>query len=494
MVSGAGRAAAVAWLALLVAGCSEPAGDAIVFALARAPTTLDPRLASDAASERVNALLYDRLVALDRHGRPVPAMANWQRLGDRLYRLALRPDRTAFADGRLPHAADVAATYRSLLDPRLGSPHAGALAHVARVEPVDDDHVDFHLARPDPRFPARLTIGIAPAAAIDAGNLARHPHGSGGFRFVGWRSDGGLTLERRADSQRITLLPVPDPTMRALKLLRGEAQLLQNDLPSELYDYLAARPQNHLRERPGTTFAYIGFNLEDPVLADRDVRAAIAHAIDREAIIRYLFDGRAETAESVLRPTHWAGNDELTPFGHDPDRARRLLQLAGHGPDRPLQLVYKTSTDPFRLRIAHVFQQQLAAVGIELRISSHEWGTFFGDIRAGNFQMYGLAWVGVNSPDILRYAFHSASLPPAGANRGRYRSPELDRLVELAETRGLDTAAPLYRAAQRLVHDDLVYVPLWYEANVAASRGIAGYVPGHDGNYLALETVRHATR
>jgi peptide/nickel transport system substrate-binding protein len=269
--------------------------------------------------------------------------------------------------------------------------------------------------------------------------------------------------------------------------------LLQNDLPAELYRYLGADPGLRLIERPGTTFAYIGFNLSDPVLANRDVRAAIAHGIDREAIIRHLFGGAAQAAESVLRPAHWAGAKDLQPYAYDPELARGHLKRAGYDAEHPLTLSYKTSTDPFRLRIAHVFQSQLAEVGIRLEISSYDWGTFFGDIKAGRFQMYSLAWVGVNTPDILRYAFHSDSIPPAGANRGQYRSETVDELIQAAELADPDAAATLFARVQRVVHRDLVYVPLWRESNVVASRGLAGYLPSHDGSYLALKEVRIAS-
>ena len=479
-------------LGLSLAACERPDANAIVFALATAPGVLDPRIASDAASERTNALLYDRLVVLDERGIPRPGMASWEQIDARHYRLRLSPRRATFWDGTLPGAADVVATYRSVLDPQLGSPHAGALAHIEDIVAINDLEVDFLLARPDPLFPSRLTVGIVPARAMERRNLAREPLGSGEFAFVDWRDDGGLLLRRRSDGQAVAMIPVADPTMRALKLLRGEAQLLQNDLPAELYGYLAADSELQLTERPGTTFAYIGFNLSDPVLSRRDVRAAIAHAIDRAAIIEHLFGGRAEAADAVLRPQHWAGASDLQPFSYDPQRARELLRRAGFGKDTRLVLSYKTSTDPFRLRIAHVFQSQLAAVGIRLEIASYDWGTFFGDIKAGRFQLYGLSWVGVNSPDILRYAFHSESTPPGGANRGRYRSAEVDDLIRRAETAGPDAAPHLYAEVQRRVHDDLVYVPLWYESNVVASRGLEAYAPGHDGNYHALSRVRLA--
>ncbi|MCB1775433.1 MAG: ABC transporter substrate-binding protein [Gammaproteobacteria bacterium] len=492
-------AARLGWLLVCgacLAACSRPPADIVVFAVATASTVLDPRLAGDAASERVNALLYDRLVVLDVQGRPHAAMASWEQLAPTRYRVILDPSRAAFWDGRRqPRAEDVAATYRTLLDRSLGSPHAGALAVIEDIEVIDDITLDFTLSRADPGFPARLTIGIAPTEHLSGGGLARAPLGSGPFRFDSWRDDGGLVLQRRRDGQRFALVPVPDPTMRVLKLLRGEAQLLQNDLPTELYDFLEKEPDIDIVQRPGTTFAYVGFNLADPVTGQDAVRRAIAHAIDRGAIIRHLFGTRARSAESVLPPMHWAGAD-LESLPYDPDRARALLRSAGFGPDNPLTISYKTSTDPFRLRIAHVFQDQLADVGIRLQIASYDWGTFFGDIKAGRFQMYSLAWVGINSPDILRYAFHSTSLPPAGANRGRLVDPELDRLIEQGGLADADEAASLYRAAQARIHDSLVYVPLWYEHNVSASRGLVGYHPGHDGNYLALTQTerRHAER
>ena len=486
------------WLLLCTAwlvACSRPPTDIITFAVATAPTVLDPRLASDAASERVNALLYDRLVQLDERGRARPAMASWAAVSPTRYRLTLDPGRRTFWNGRLPQADDVAATYRSLLDRSLGSPHAGALAVIGRIEVIDATTMDFELTRPDPGFPARLTIGIAPAERLAGGGLTRQPLGSGVFRFATWRDDGGLVLERRRDGQQFALVPVPDPTMRVLKLLRGEAQLLQNDLPAELYRFLEQEPDIDVAQRPGTTFAYIGFNLADPVTGRDEVRQAIAHAIDRDAVIRHLFGGRARSAESVLPPTHWAGAN-LGARQYDPERARELLLGAGYGPDRPLTISYKTSTDPFRLRLAHVFQSQLADVGIHLQIASYDWGTFFGDIKAGRFQMYSLAWVGINSPDILRYAFHSDSLPPAGANRGRLVDAQLDKLIELGQLADTGDAVALFRAAQVRIHDSQVYVPLWYEHNVSASRGLDGYRPGHDGNYLALTRTekRHAER
>jgi peptide/nickel transport system substrate-binding protein len=193
----------------------------------------------------------------------------------------------------------------------------------------------------------------------------------------------------------------------------------------------------------------------------------------------------------VLAPDHWAGHPALRPYRHDPERARALLASLGYGPQQPLQLVYKTSADPFRLRLAAAIQAQLAAVDIRLRIQSYDWGTFYGDIKAGRFQLYSLAWVGVKSPDILRHIFHSRSLPPDGANRGRYRSPPVDRALDIAaQAADEESRVAAYRRVQAQAHEDLVYVPLWYERHVAATGPrIKGYGLRRDGAYDALADV-----
>ena len=98
----------------LGAGTSAGAGaDTVRFGLASAPVTLDPRFATDAASDRINRLLYDRLVDFDDGFNPVAAMATWERLEPTRYRFTLRPDRRSFVNGAKPDASDVVATYES---------------------------------------------------------------------------------------------------------------------------------------------------------------------------------------------------------------------------------------------------------------------------------------------------------------------------------------------------------------------------------------------
>jgi peptide/nickel transport system substrate-binding protein len=480
----------LAALLLLLLGCSEQPTEAFRFGFASAPTTLDPRYATDAVSSRITRLLYRALVDFDNSAQPVAALATWQTMSPTRYRFRLKegPGRR-FHNGHRLTAWDVQASYESVLDPKTASPHRSLLAGIRRIQVFDEDTMEFRLTAPDPLFPGRLTLGILPKGLLQQGHdFSREPVGSGPFVFRDWPDEGRLRLARRVDGQVVVFVRVADPTVRAIKLLRGEIDLIQGDLPPELVHWLRTRPEVMVERAAGTHFTYLGFNMEDPVVGQRTVRQAIAHALDREAIVRHLMGGAARLASALLPPDHWAGHPSLPRIEYDPAKAHALLRAAGYTSRRRPHVVYKTSSDPFRVRLATVIQDQLQRVGFTMDVKSYDWGTFYGDIKAGRFQMYSLSWVGIKMPDIFRYAFHSASLPPRGANRGHLVSRTADRLIEQAEgTPSVAEQARLFRVLQAYLLDELPYVPLWYEDNVlVARRGLGGYRLASDGNYDGL--------
>ena len=479
-------------LLLSLAACSQPQDEVIRFGLASAPANLDPRYATDATSARINRLLYQRLVDFDDRIRPVPALASWEVLSPTHYRFHLQAGRAHFHDGSTLNARDVAATYHSVLDTDRPSAHAGTLKLIEKITVLDNDTLDFILNRADPLFPGYLVIGLLPADGIENNHpFHEAPLGSGPFQLRDWPEPGRLSLTRLTDGQVIEFQKIGDPTVRVLKLLRGEIDMLQNDLPSELLAYLSEQAAIRVSYGKGSNFAYIGFNLEDPVTAQLPIRQAIAHAIDRGAIVQHLLGGAARPAAALLPADHWAGNPALEPIPFDPARARELLSRSGYDGKHPLQLTYKTSTDPVRVRIATVIQQQLRDVGIDMQLQSFDWGTFYGDIKAGRFQMYSLAWVGIKTPDIFRYAFHSTSLPPEGANRGRLSEADIDALIDRAEQGAtLEEQAAAYRQVQARLLQQLPYIPLWYEDHVFAVReDISGYQLARDGNFDGLRKI-----
>lgn len=479
-------------LSLLLNACSNESRDSIRFGLSTPPVTLDPRLATDAVSHRINRLLYRQLVDFDEQQKPVPSLASWEKISDTHYRFTLGKQGRLFHNGTRLTATDVKSSYDWVLDSLNISPHRATLENIQDMRVINSNIIDFHLQHIDPLFPGRLVIGILPTQLIATNHpFSREPVGSGSFRFVDWSDESRLVLERVRDNQAVEFITVKDSTVRALKLLRGEIDIIQNDLPFELLNWLNQKETITLETRPGNTYSYLGFNLRDPVLKQRNIREAIAHGIDRKAIIRHVLGNAARPAGSILPPNHWSGHPELEPYTYDPDKARKLLKQSGFDETQRLSVEYKTSSNPLRLRLATIIQYQLKQIGIDLVLKSYDWGTFYGDIKSGQFQLYSLSWVGLKMPDIFRYAFHSDSVPPAGANRGYLNDDFVDQLIEAAE-READPMRQLilYRELQERLHDMLPYVSLWYEHNILARRSnIHGYRLSVDGEFDALNKV-----
>lgn len=448
----------------------------IRFGIAQAPINLDPRYATDAASARVNRLLYRALVLFDEHYQVQPDLASWQIISPTQYRFSLGNAGRIFHDGAQLDASDVQATYQSLLDLK-DSPLSAEFSNIKQIKLLDKNTLDFYLEQADPYFPSKLIIGVLPADEIMQGrDFGHHPIGSGPLRFVSWQDT--LQLMRVSDGQKISLLEVKDPTVRILKLKRGEIDLLQGDLPPELVGYLKHQVDLKVIESSGANFSYIGFNLQDPVLRNHLVRRAIAHSINRQIIIQQALVGGSREAGAILPPEHWAGNPHLASYDYNPVLAKELLMQAGVS--LPLKLVYKTSTDAQRLRLATIMQAQMHEAGIDLEIKSLDWGTFFEDVKQGQFQLFGLTWVGVNTPDIYAKAFASYNLPPKGFNRGRFSDAHLDGLLDKHD----------WQAATAYIHQQLPYVPLWYEGQFVAVRdGISQYQPKLDGNWDDLASI-----
>ncbi len=478
---------------LFITACADSNRNSIAFGLNTAPVTLDPRFSTDAVSYRITRLLYKSLIDFDEQFQVIPDLASWDQLALDHYRFTLGSVGREFHDGSKLTADDVKATYESVLEQENASPHRSSVLMIKQMNVIDEDTIDFILAHDDPLFPGRLVIGILSEKLIlEKHNFNQKPVGSGTMQLIEWEDESRLKLLRRRDNQTIEFIALKDPTVRVLKLLRGEIDLVQGDLPPEIVKWLAERDSINVLRKQGSTFSYIGFNLEDSLTGNDLIRRAIAHAIDRDAIIKYVLADAARKAGAILPAKHWATNTELSGFDYDPEKAKSFLKQAGYDIETPLNLSYKTSNNPFRLRLATIIQDQLKTVGINIDIRSYDWGTFYGDIKSGRFQMYSLSWVGLKMPDIFRYVFHSNAIPPDGANRGRFKNDQVDSIIELAEVEpSLTKQAKYYRELQQVLFDASPIIPLWYEDNILASRKeIQGYTLSTDGNFDALEKTR----
>lgn len=468
----------------------DDALDVIRIAVPDVAPRLDPRYATDAFSTRIGRLLYPALVDFDEASLPSPWLAtHWQWLDERHLWVGLR-EGLVFHHGKSFSAEDVIATYQSVLSPAVASPLKGPLRNLESVS-AQDNGVVFAWKKPDQLALFRLTVPMMPADLLALGhNFDTDPIGLGACRLAKL-TDQHLLLQR-PDGVKLSFMGVKDASVRLLKLVRAEVDLLQNDLSPELIRHARSRSSLQVQTRTGTSFSYIGVNFNDPVLANSLVRQAIAHAIDRSRLVRTLLDNMATPCEGLFAPEHWCGLSSSTQgYEYNPEKSRQLLAQAGFSSG--ISLSYKTSTDPTRVRLATVYQAMLKDVGIDLSVDSHDWGTFYSDIKQGRFQLYGLAWVGVKSPEIFDYAFASYSTPPTGANRGHYIDLALDEMLKaaLVAPSMLEEMAKHYKHIQQHLLETLPVIPLWHDHQTLVTRAnVKDYIMAADGRYDALLHVR----
>ncbi len=479
--------------------------ETLVVAVEAGPGTIDPRRGGSQATSRVNDLLFDGLVRVADNGSIQPGLARTWEIPDPLtYVFHLRQG-VRFHDGSSFGSEDVRQTLETILSPDFPTYRKEDFSYVEQVETPDPSTVVIRLSRPFAPLLFNLAVGIVPAeCGTDPGEDLP---GTGPYRLVEHRPDRYVQFERNDDyflgparMPAIRFKIVPQITVRMLELRKGSVRMVVNDLNPDILQQFRDNPDFQVLETPGCTYAYIGFNLTNPILSDLRVRRAIAMAINIEEMVNDWARGTAVPATGLVPPMSWAWVPDLPRPSHDPAAAMELLDRAGYpdpdGPDGPaprFSLEFKGSTSDISRQKSAILKEYLRQVGIELNIRQLEWGTFYEDIRKGFFQIYSLNWTGIGllDPDILRTRFHSRLVPPNGLNRGRYGNPAVDRLLEA----GLDSPLPeerypLYAEAQRLLAEDLPYISLWYKKNHAVlARGLAGFTLSPTGNFYYLKDV-----
>ncbi len=500
------RAAAAIGLlcALSLPACKRGANvdkDTLVVALSASPNTLDPRFATDATGQRLSGLLFSSLVRMGPDLRVEGDAASSWDYDDKgkVYTFRLKRGLT-FADGAPVTKEDIEFSFAQFMGPK--SPFNGSYRNIRGVEARYDADAAWVKLRLD-EFNATLLPNLSPikflpkARVLAAGDdFARAPAGSGPFRLVS-RTGNEIRLEARPGhpyarprTSFAVFKVIRDDNTRFLKTYKGEIDIVQSELPALKIATLEKKGGFQVFKYPGLAMTYLLVNLRDPVLKDLRARQAISRAIHREGIIAYKLEGLARPATSILTPVNPYFNAALTPPAFDPAAARealRAISLSAAGAAGGLTL--KTSNSQAAVENGKVLVHQLREAGLQIRQQSFEWGTFYGDIQKGNFQLATMRWVGTVDPDIYRMALHSRETPEnSGRNRGRYSNPGLDRLLEEG-ARIADEAARIrhYMDVQRIVFEELPIIPLWYDTEVAVvHERVKGYEPPRNGDYSAL--------
>lgn len=464
-------------------GGGGAADEGLVIVFDNAPTNLDPRVGNDSASGRIGDLIYAGLLKPSKTGDYDPDLATrWETPDDKTIIFHLRPN-LKFHNGKPLTSRDVKFTYDSLMAPNFTTAKKAGYDVVERIEAPDPNTVIFKLREPNGGMLDNLTLGIVPEGA-DTATFKTNPVGAGPYRVVEANLEERIEMEAfdgfyagAPKIRKVTARVIPDATTRVLEMRRGTVNFQVNNIPPDAVAQFEKNPDWKVTRVPGTVYQYLAFNLKDPVLSKKQVRQAIAHAIDRDKIVRDLLHGYGKVTETMFPAGHWARAEGLPAYAFDPAKAKQLLDAAGHrdpdgdGPKARFTLTYKTSTDAEANQQAEMIQQMLKQVGIDVQIQSNEFATFYEDIQNGRFQMFSLRRTGIADPDFYYVIFHSKSVPPDGQNRGYYQNPRVDKLIEEGRsTFDREKRKAAYQEIQRMLADDLPYVSLYIRETIAVTK------------------------
>ena len=494
-------------LLILPLGCRRNS-DAFVIALGDNIRTIDPigSPSVDAASERVRTLIFNSLVKKNEKFDYTGELASDIKRSDdgQTFTFTLH-DGVKFHDGRVLSSADVKYTLDLVFTSdfaKSASFYEGTGAekrsYIKSVEAPDPKTIVISMTKPWVGLLSNLVpIAIIPKDSYESQKT--HPLGTGPFKFVRYDNvqqvcDAEAFAEYWEGAPKLKTVRVrvlSDMNAMQSELLAGRVDIapMPTSLSPDAVKSLEQNPNLQVKAFNGSNVVLLTINTSSPPLDNVKVRQAIAHAIDRESLIRDLLRGFGKIAHSIIPEESWAYSPGQT-YSYDPAAAKRLLDEAGfRDPDgdgpamRFTQpVVYKLSGSSISGRqYAGVIQNYLRLVGIPVEIQTPEQNTLFDELRRGNFQIAYTQWVGGNQDPIFYKDLLATSEIPTqtrpSRNRSRYSNKELDVLLEEAvNTFDRERGHELYVKIQDIVSRDVPIFPLWYQSNIVIAKKNVGNI------------------
>jgi peptide/nickel transport system substrate-binding protein len=471
-------------------------------------STLIPPLASDSASHEIASLVYNGLVKYSGDLKLVGDLADtWEISPDGLT-ITFRLRRgVRWHDGAPFTAQDVLFTYQLMVDPKTPTAYSGDYKQVQTAEALDD--YTFRVTYAKPFAPALGSWGLAilpkhllAGQDITKSPLARHPIGTGPYKFLSWKTQDRIRLtynpdyfEGRPNFNGYISMVKPDQATIFLELKAGNID--RTGLTPLQYTRQTEYPkfQKMFNKYRYVAFAYtyLGYNLLDPKFKDVRVRQALTSAINKEEIIDGVLLGLGTPATGPYKPGTWFYNPDVPTFPYDPNKAKALLAEAGwrlnaqgilEKEGQPFEFTILTNQgNEVRVRSAEIIQRRLREVGVAVKIRTVEWAAFLKEfIEKGRFEAVLLGWTTGQDPDIYDI-WHSSKNKPGELNFINYNNPEVDRLLEEGR-HTFDQSkrkAAYFRLQEILAHDQpytFLYVP---DALPAVSSRIHGIKPAPAG-------------
>ena len=476
---------------------------------------LIPSLTSDQSSHEVGSMIYDGLVKLDKDLNLAPAMAeSWTYSRDCLeLTFKLRRD-VKWHDGRPFTADDVVFTYQAMINPKTPAPFKEGFLLVKDVEALDPYTVRVRYDKPYARavetwgtyiLPKHLLESFAAAGTLRESPQNSRPVGTGPYRFQEWKPGEKVVLvanpdyyEGRPYLGRVVYRVIPSQATIFLEL-KAQGVDYVSTLTGIQYarqtEYPAFRKAYHKYRYPASDYTFLGFNLRDPRFADRRVRQAFAHAINKQELIDGVRLGLARETSGPIRPETWAYTDDVVHFAYDPEKAKALLAEAGWNDrdgdglvedrdGKPFTLTIRTNQgNDERKKIAEIVQQRLKDVGIQADIQLIEWAAFIKEfVKPRRFEVIVLGLGTGTDPDQF-VVWHSSQRGPDQMNRTGYANPEVDALLEAGRQSCVQKErVRYYHRIQEILAEDLPMIFLYNRDSlpVVASR-IRGVSPAPAG-------------
>lgn len=423
-------------------------------------------------------------------------------------------------DGHPLTAEDVKFTFDLAKNPTTASLIGSAYLPEVKSATVLGPHtIRFDFVRPHAQaledfwwapVPKHLLEGVKPTELRNA-TFNRNPIGSGPYRFVEWRANERVVLERNSEFpeglggapylDRVVFRVIPEPATMLTELMTGGVQVDLPVAPAQVAQIESGRGLE-LFAFPSKTVYYLGWNTQRAPFDRAELRRALGHAIDREEIIAALLHGYGTPAASPIPPLSPYNPAESGPLAYDPLRAGTMLDAAGWGTrnadgirtnaaGQPLRFQLLVSDDPLNRTIVEVIQAQLRKVGVDARIQVLEFQTLLTQHRGRDFDAVFHNWVLDNfqvaaAPSAL---FHSRwAATPGSANRSSYANPRADSLLE-AGAAATDPAAARKiwgEFVDLLQRDQPITFVFWKDELGAASSRVQGVTMDTRGQLASI--------
>lgn len=468
--------------------------EAISIGISQSPSTLDPRFATDANGMRISSLIFQSLVRIDNDFKVQPMAARKWSYQNKIYTFYI-PKSIKFSNGRSLTKEDLTFSFNQFRSP--SSPFHTAFSVIKKIS-VNTSSSDFILKIYLKSYSATflnsdlVVLKILPKKETLA--LKNKTEGlligSGPFSLVSASSSQIVLKPRFSTSfKKVVFKIIRDDLTRFQKILKNELHIVQSELPYSKIDYLKKiKIPYRILEKEGLSMNYMIVNLKDPLFKNLKARQAVAYSINKKELIQYKLKNFSSSALSILHNRNPFYNKKLKPIPFNLEKGKNIVK-ANNWQNKSIKI--KTSNNKATLAYAKVIAHYLRGLGFKVQILSYEWGTFYGDLKNGRFQLALLRWVGAYDPDIFRIAFDSKEWPPMGRNRGFYKNTRLDHLVQKGRIEpNLKKRISIYKEVQQIIRQELPIIPLWHNKQVSiVSDDIEGYYIPSNGSFDFLMSI-----